>query len=541
MSIFRRRPYVPYTKRRTFVPSRVASSLADSTFTASASIATQTDTTFTASASTFGFTNVAFTASASIATQKNTTLTASASIATQRDSTLTASASSANLISSTLTASASIAGRSDVTLTASASLVGIATANTTFTASASTSGDSILSFTAVASISLPQPVTPTFFGGAGNGGIGGTTYDFWLFDRFGNVIRTLNADVLSATYVRVVNDVGSLTMTFSPRIDPNVFKRDYGIRVYRKTARGGTQLEMDAHWFIRTIRYVRTDDGVDTIEVGCVCQNHILRRRIVAYNAESSQSKKTDNADDMMRAVIRENFSSSATDTARRVGSLYLTVGADRALGPSISQNFERKTVIDALRNIAQASFESGTPLYFDMVPASDALQFDFSTFIGQRGSDRTTGSSVVPIGPQFRNVGAYSLTEDANDEANFIYAGGEGQEGLRLIATAEDTSRSQIGPFSRIERWVDAKSTNNTNALTAEARSALYAGRPRIIFEGRILNTDLFQYGIDWGWADRVTVSVRNFELECRVIGVQISLGANGEEKIDGVLKNDE
>ena len=67
----------------------------------------------------------------------------------------------------------------------------------------------------------------------------------------------------------------------------------------------------------------------------------LLERRIVKYTAGSAEASKTANADNMMRAIVRENFGSGAG--SGRDWSSYLTVEADTSLAPSVSKSFARQ------------------------------------------------------------------------------------------------------------------------------------------------------------------------------------------------------
>lgn len=134
---------------------------------------------------------------------------------------------------------------------------------------------------------------------------------------------------------------------------------------------------------------------------------------------------------------------------------------------------------------------------------------FDFETF---RGQDRTR---QVIFSPDFENLGATDYSEDSTEHFTCAYVAGQGQGVDRIIVTTDDGTTG----IARREVWVDARNTSpQTDSgtmtdeeyreiLAQEGEETLAAGKVEVHFNGEILNTNGYVYGVDYGLGDIVTV----------------------------------
>jgi hypothetical protein len=273
----------------------------------------------------------------------------------------------------------------------------------------------------------------------------------------------------------------------------------------------------------------------------------LLNRRIVAYRAEQSQTQKTDNADDMMKAIVRENLgSSSGTDYAgspvvgRDLTGLGFGVQQDLSLGPVLDKSFPWRNVLLTLQEIAEAARVAGTPIYFDIVRLSET-SIQFQTFGDPPGIDRSaTSSSPITLGLAYGNLGMPSLTFDWSREFSHIYAGGEGDSAAnsRLLTDLGDTSRQNQSIWNRREGWIDSKQDTTANQLTNSARAALELGRPRKLFNGVILDTSGNRYMTHWDLGDMVTVDYLGHRFDALISVVNVRVESSGSESVTGVLR---
>lgn len=356
-----------------------------------------------------------------------------------------------------------------------------------------------------------------------------TTYQFSLATPFG--VTLVPALIYErAEYVLSEMQVGALTMRIPSRLYPlDYFARDYRLTIGRGVAGRQPALEGDATWLIRRRRYLR-DQRI--YEVTALHANHLLARRIVAYAAGSSQATKTGTADNLMKAVVRENLT-AATDAARNLSSSLFAVQADTSAAASVSMSFSRDNVLATLQQLAQASATAGTYCGFEVRTVAGVLTF--VTYTGQRGVDRRAGSSsALIIGPDYRNLAETVIDEDWSAESTYIYAAGQGQGSARLEAMASSSAVIARSPFGRIEALKDGRNTADSTQLQDDADAALYAARARASLEGAILDAPQSTYGIHYGWGDRVTAQVDSYQVDALIDPVHITVDQSGGEVRD-------
>jgi hypothetical protein len=343
------------------------------------------------------------------------------------------------------------------------------------------------------------------------------------------------SDFVSLECVLAEMQIGVITLTLPPSHDPTMYQRDSRVVVYRtppqELASTITQRLGNTVWLLRRARRIVTRDLKESIQITCVHPNALLAARIVAYNEETAQAKKTAAADDMIKAVVRENFV-SATDTARNWTSGLFAVEADAGAAPSVSKAFAHRTVLGVLQEIAAAGTAAGTYTGFEVV-GMETTAFTLRTYIGQRGADRglSSGQPLV-LGVQYRSMNEVTLDENWMDMASYVYAGGGGRQDEQVVGTASDAALIAQSPYGRIEWWQNATQTNDIAILNSEAARALRERRPRQLFEGSVNDTEYATFGEEYDWGDRIVgeyarpgyfglIDKRQFD--CRVDPVRI------------------
>jgi hypothetical protein len=387
-------------------------------------------------------------------------------------------------------------------------------------------------------------------------------YTLWLSTPAGEPLAVLDTFV-SLEYQRIVNHTGHANIsgaqgtlplrlvTYADALPMQVIGRDSRLHIWRTNgvaAGNGQQdvlphtqeLDTETTWFIRRIRTLLTEDGQHLVELGAVPAIDLLASRIVAYPTGSQQAVKSGPADDVMKAIVRENLGFLAADSERDL-SAWLTVAPDVGLAPVVQKSFARRNLLDVLRELAEASAEAGTMLAFDIVsPTPDRLEF--RTFVGQRGADHSfpAGSNPVVLSPDTGTLARAERTTDYSDEATVIYAAGQGADAQRRLAQVSDQDRLRGSPFAWRERLLDARHIGSDPDLAAEARAALVAGRPRHTFQAEIVSTPGSTYGQHWRWGDRVTAVVAGEVLTCHIDAVQVTV-ANGRDTVRAHLRSSE
>lgn len=366
-------------------------------------------------------------------------------------------------------------------------------------------------------------------------------YQIKLYDPFGTFLCQLDG-FISLDYARVVNNVGSGVIDIPPIYDQFIFqgkdiKLDNRIEIRRSINGNSFYLETGTQWFIRDARKILTPQNERHTIVRIKDANDLLHRRIVAYASGSAQSEKTAVADNLIKAIVRENLGSSATDTARSWAS-YLTVQADLSLAPSIGKAFARRNVLQVLQEVALSSYQAGTYLAFDIVATSQS-QLEFRTYIGQRGIDHRWPTSTSPLlfGAEFGNLTDIVRGYDHSEEVTYGYAGGQGQGSSRAIGTASDSIRIGQSPFGRIEQFSDARQTSSATLLADEADMIVKNGLPKNTFEARIIDTPQATYGLHYGFGDYVTAVFEGESIDARIEKIRVQV-KDGVETITANIK---
>ena len=334
--------------------------------------------------------------------------------------------------------------------------------------------------------------------------------------------------------------------------NPSLFQPFNRIVTYRTLPDGSSYVDLQTPWFIvEGPTFDLDSEGQESIILGCVdAIGLILPWRSVAYNDYNGFTSKLDYADDMCKAILRENAGALATDTDRDLTGA-MNIAPDHSSAPIIRlDGFARQPVLDVLHDICRASANDDTPTWlgFDVILADEiAGTLEFRTYIGQRGSDHRSpgGSPPVLLSVESGNLSNVKVGTNYKDSSSFIYAGGPGVAGIRAIATQQDDQLISLSPFGRREKFIDGSQLVDLEALTALAKSELRAARPRRTFEAQLVETSDSIRGVHWDWGDYLTASHRNLTYDVRVekLAVRLTPGRGGGliEESRALLRGDE
>jgi len=187
--------------------------------------------------------------------------------------------------------------------------------------------------------------------------------------------------------------------------------------------------------------------------------------------------------------------------------------------------------VDDALRNIADVSYEAGTKLYYGIVPVTGG-SFEFRTWVDQPGRDRTDDPRLV-FSMDRGNLRYVSSEWDYSREVNYVYAGGWGEEQERFITEVEDSARVNASAINRREGFVNAQSETDAGR-TDEGEIELFRNQPIRRFRAEITDAPWTRYGQHWDLGDRVMVE-HGGQAPCLVAGIHVTVDEDGRETIIG------
>lgn len=362
-----------------------------------------------------------------------------------------------------------------------------------------------------------------------------SSYEFWLTDDAGKRI-TLLKNFQWVSYSRSSRGLGviqlGLPLDEHLAFAPTVFQPDWRIDVWRSPEYGFPK-RRESSYFLRKFRiYDREEDGLRQIEFFGRTPLDILRRWAV-YSTTEANYKKTDYIDDMMKAIVTQEFVTGA----HCVPTGELTVEGDLSLGPSITHSFLGKTVRDVLDELKAISFTKNADdptnrrIFFDVVEsgptATNGFNYIFRTYADLRGVDRTQG--VV-----------FSM-ENGNLKDPEYY-----QDFLDQVTVAQVGATQVSSPDTTLSRWnsiMNYKSSSSSDATvdTSAANRMLFEQGKDISFGAYILNTPgsptqpRSLYGVDWDFGDLLPIQYAGVNMEAEVEIVWVSVDENGAENIVG------
>ena len=368
------------------------------------------------------------------------------------------------------------------------------------------------------------------------------SYEVWIGLDTGQRIFLAEEMVKDFRYAKAANKVGAFSLILPrERVQDEWIKLDGTVEIWRGVP--GQQRRLEFVGLMRKFIYHDDREGNTNLKIIGPEVSDLLNRRIVAYAAGSSQAAKTDNADDLIKAIVRENLGASAP-AGRNMGANRFYVTGDHGLAPSVSKKFAWRNMLDVIREICEISRQKGTELYFTVDPYltnDNLLKYSFLTHVDQIGADRTIGTRLAALfGRDLGNLASPWLEYDYMNEITFVYAAGQGEGDDREVEEVEDTTRSGASIWNRREIMTDGRHLSDSTGLTDRGQGALEKGRPLIRFSGLLLDTPQTRYGIDWNYGDKVTAWYKGDQFDGMVKALQITVDQYGKETLEARLEVD-
>lgn len=366
-------------------------------------------------------------------------------------------------------------------------------------------------------------------------------YEVWVTDDSGVRIQLLKRFAF-LTYSRTTNGYGTVHLGI-PLDDFSIrplFIPDRRLDIWR-SASHGVSSRREGSFFLRKWNVYRREDGVDILEFFGRSPVDILRRQcVVSYTA--ANYSKTTYADDMMKAIISENFV-SPQQTAP-AGELVVT--GNESLGPSVSFSFFGRNVLDVLKDIRAMTFAMNTAsptlyrkIYFDVVEgaalSNGGFGYEFRTYADARGTDRRTGT-IYSV--ENGNIKEPSYYEDHLESATLVDT---------LNSSDATKNGAAISPDRYLSRWNDIKYAQGTSETVVALNNSIanqVLGDKSVdkAFNATFINSPGSErqprslYGIDWDLGDLLPAryAEKNFSVEVAI--VYVSLDKDGKENITGL-----
>ena len=364
-----------------------------------------------------------------------------------------------------------------------------------------------------------------------------SVYQVHWFDHEGGKKGIFQVPV-SLEYVRTVNDVGSLIITF-----PRAFYQyeDFAVgdmlELWREK-NGNVTIQNETAYFLQDWEFFMDNDGAEYVRLTAFDANWLLDTRLTWAKGGSTGSNKTDYPDDMMKAIVSDQMLTNATKPER---NLPITCAPDlSAGGAQITKEFPYRSVLAVIKEIAETAEENGVWVGFDVVRTGVGT-FQFRTYTGQRGMDhgRSSGDPRF-VGKQYGNFSQATFGEFHAEERNVILVGGEGEGSARVLVERKNEDRIGASQWNRREYFVDASDSEESDALEVEGDAALCKFKPKQVLTGTMHDTPGMQYGVHYGFGDILSVEAFGYFVDCHVKSVRVRVDQDGGEQLDIKLRGE-
>lgn len=375
-------------------------------------------------------------------------------------------------------------------------------------------------------------------------------YGVKVDDAFGTILfqpKNFN----SVEWTRARNSVGAATLILPGHWPASKVKRKDGIvEIWKQIGSAPPFLVTNTVWLRRGWKRLikrGSDGGLEKLwAIRCFDLNHLIARRTVDYNAANDYTSKLLPADDMIKAIARENFGSLATDTDRSWADK-IDIQADRSEAPVILKTFARRNMLQIFQEICRTSDELGVHLSFDIVvkvpPGIPGQPFkvELRTYTGQIGVDHTfpSGNPPITLGAERGNLDGVEIDESYEEEVTRGIVGGQGDEEFRPIARFTDDARVAESPFGLIESFEDSQQDTDGAGLSDEARALVNANGLHKSATGQLVPTSGVIFDIDVRWGDKVTVQADSESFDAH-IDVAHGVFTREGEQVDVVIRSE-
>lgn len=334
----------------------------------------------------------------------------------------------------------------------------------------------------------------------------------------------------SFTYSRVLNGIGDFVVELPNDVRwQGVFVLDALVDVLRSDPANPRRLVKEETYFVRRVQQLREEPEERLIVAGRSL-NHLLTRRVINPSADplvaGGYSTKAGPADQVIRDYVLEQLGANA-QPARRAANF--SVAPVTNVGQSVGNRLRFENLFEVVEKLAKSG-----DVDFAIERVGGAR---LEMRIGQFGADKTRSTNYpmmrwVGLSPLRGNLTNPSLLIDRTEEANFVYALGEGQGVYRDILEVGELSAND-SPWNLIEYVEDVRNVSRGDAvqLYTQARVSLADKAARQEFTFEPTGTEPGNtYRVDWDLGDTVTVLWGDYELDLRVTAVTLEAGEAAE-----------
>ncbi len=365
-------------------------------------------------------------------------------------------------------------------------------------------------------------------------------YYVWLTDQEGNNLALFD-DWRNLNINKNLNSPDSIKLVLDgndPRID--LFELDGQIRVYRKNPLVDLDAYIETEGFIRGWMKQSFENNKKQFTVYTRGWEDLLARRVIAYKSGTINVQKEDAAETVMKEYVKENIGSEALASNGRLrdGVISdLSIEADAGSGVNWSGSRAYKNLLETLIEISNA-----TDLDFRVERTGDA-SWEFQ--VGEIGTDRSAtdidasagtngaGNSPVVFSENMGTVSEMSYSLRRLQEANVVFALGQGEESLRTVIVKSDDASADDSPYNEREVSRNGSSQQYEYELRAFADKWLEELGPNEEFKFTPRQTKALFYGKHYQVGDTVTAKFDDIVRHKRIVGADITVTSDQPEAI--------
>lgn len=242
------------------------------------------------------------------------------------------------------------------------------------------------------------------------------------------------------------------------------------------------------------------EDGAYIIISGKGTESFLARRIIPKQTVWQSKT-----AEYIIRDMITSNVGTGAIGL-RQISRITLGDWLHDTTQP-IDKQVTGKNLLEAISDLC-TEWEYG----FKMI--QNGGTFTFQLYKGTDRSYNQSANDFVVFSPAWDNLGNTEYTRDKTTLYNAVYVAGEGEGSNRIIAGNGNTDG-----LRRRELWVDARNESSTTEggtltpleyyqmLFQQASETIDNSKETVSFEGEVLDTSSYTYGVDYNLGDIVQV----------------------------------
>lgn len=307
----------------------------------------------------------------------------------------------------------------------------------------------------------------------------------------------------------------------------DLFTLDSIIEVWRRVDRIGSDWYCESTALHRTAQHELTEGKLSIFTSYSRGLLDLLRRRILAYYANTAQTLKSGPGETVIKEFVNENAGPAAGGATTRLAiglTPGLTIEASAGLGTVWSGSRSWLNLLETIQEVGAL-----TSVDFTIERADNtSLNLIFKTFFPQQGTDR---SATLVFSPTLGNMVGPSYTLSRTEEVTRVIVLGQGQDNARASVVRQSADITD-SVFNIIETSIDARNQTTIAGLQTAGDLHLLKSRKQASFTFNVLQIGAVQYGADYFLGDIVTAGFGVISEVRKITAVKISL-SEGRESI--------